>query len=121
MHARRSMLCLDKQPALLFLAAAAVHMHPQTARIEDMRREIGMGHNLSGVDELQLLELLDEGSYGKVFRGELSCDCRSRPPAACMSLSRTSSTAVLFRRSTRLLLLLLSRPPQACGVAVRWQ
>eukprot|EP00775_Hariotina_reticulata_P003854 gene3854-4111_t len=39
------------------------------ARIEDMRREIGVSNGASGVDELQLLELMDEGSYGKVFKG----------------------------------------------------
>lgn len=40
------------------------------ARIEDMRREIGASNGASGVDELQLLELMDEGTYGKVFKGE---------------------------------------------------
>ncbi|KAI8468110.1 MAG: kinase-like domain-containing protein [Monoraphidium minutum] len=34
-----------------------------------MRREIGVTSGDGGVDELQLLELMDEGTYGKVFRG----------------------------------------------------
>jgi hypothetical protein len=39
-----------------------------------MRREIGVaqathGATASGADELQLIELLDEGTYGKVFKG----------------------------------------------------
>lgn len=40
------------------------------ARIEDMRRDIGVTSGSSGVDELQLIELMDEGTYGKVFKGE---------------------------------------------------
>lgn len=39
------------------------------SRIEDMRREIGVTGGSSGVDELQLIELMDEGTYGKVFKG----------------------------------------------------
>jgi hypothetical protein len=43
------------------------------ARIEDMRREIGVAQHTNGttngVDELQLIELIDEGTYGKVFKG----------------------------------------------------
>jgi hypothetical protein len=42
------------------------------AKIEDMRREIGVSSGSAGVDELQLIELIDEGTYGKVFRGELN-------------------------------------------------
>jgi hypothetical protein len=34
-----------------------------------MRREIGVSSGSAGVDELQLIELIDEGTYGKVFRG----------------------------------------------------
>jgi hypothetical protein len=41
------------------------------AKIEDMRREIGVSSGSAGVDELQLIELIDEGTYGKVFKGEL--------------------------------------------------
>ena len=57
-------------------AHAHTHTHthttppPRPARIEDMRREIGASGGASGVDELQLTELMDEGSYGKVFKGE---------------------------------------------------
>lgn len=40
------------------------------AKIEDMRREIGVSSGSNGVDELQLIELIDEGTYGKVFRGK---------------------------------------------------
>jgi hypothetical protein len=36
-----------------------------------MRREIGVSSGSAGVDELQLIELIDEGTYGKVFMGEL--------------------------------------------------
>lgn len=39
-----------------------------------MRREIGVAHHTNGTtngaDELQLSELIDEGTYGKVFKGE---------------------------------------------------
>jgi hypothetical protein len=38
-------------------------------RIEKMRQEIGVSTN-QGVDELQLLELIDEGTFGKVYKGE---------------------------------------------------
>jgi hypothetical protein len=38
-----------------------------------MRREIGVAHHTNGTtngaDELQLSELIDEGTYGKVFKG----------------------------------------------------
>jgi len=40
--------------------------HPE--RIEDLRRNIGAASASSSADELELLELLGEGSYGKVFR-----------------------------------------------------
>jgi hypothetical protein len=44
-------------------------------RIEDMRREIGVAQHTngttSGVDELKLIELIDEGTYGKVFKGAI--------------------------------------------------
>ena len=59
------------------LLPAPVHAGPVfhgAARIEDMRREIGVAQHTNGTtngaDELQLIELLDEGTYGKVFRGE---------------------------------------------------
>lgn len=39
------------------------------AKIEDMRREIGVTNGTGGVDDFQLIELIDEGTYGKVFRG----------------------------------------------------
>lgn len=39
-----------------------------------MRREIGVAQHTNGTtngaDELQLIELIDEGTYGKVFKGE---------------------------------------------------
>jgi hypothetical protein len=35
-----------------------------------MRREIGVSSGSAGVDEVQLTELIDEGTYGKVFSGE---------------------------------------------------
>lgn len=46
----------------------------RAARIEDMRREIGVAQHTNGTtngaDELQLIELVDEGTYGKVFKGK---------------------------------------------------
>jgi predicted Ser/Thr protein kinase len=35
-----------------------------------MRREIGVTSVSSGVDSVTLLELLGEGTFGKVFKGE---------------------------------------------------
>lgn len=42
-------------------------------RIEAMRREIGVASVSGGVDQVQLLELLGEGTYGKVYKGENKC------------------------------------------------
>ncbi|KIZ04181.1 hypothetical protein MNEG_3785, partial [Monoraphidium neglectum] len=39
------------------------------ARIEDMRRSIGVATSTSGADELQLAELVGEGTFGKVYKG----------------------------------------------------
>lgn len=44
-------------------------------RIEAMRREIGVASVSGGVDQVQLLELLGEGTYGKVYKGEEMCRC----------------------------------------------
>lgn len=44
-------------------------------RIENMRREIGVASFTSGVDQVQLHDLLGEGTYGKVFKGECVCVC----------------------------------------------
>lgn len=43
-----------------------------------MRREIGVASVSGGVDQVQLLELLGEGTYGKVYKGKQSnpCPCR---------------------------------------------
>ncbi|WIA39118.1 hypothetical protein OEZ86_005253 [Tetradesmus obliquus] len=49
--------------------------HRTLAKIEDMRREIGVSSGSAGVDELQLIELIDEGTYGKVFRGMWRGSC----------------------------------------------
>jgi hypothetical protein len=42
-----------------------------------MRREIGVAHHTNGTtngaDELQLSQLIDEGTYGKVFKGMQFC------------------------------------------------
>jgi hypothetical protein len=35
-----------------------------------MRREIGVASATSGVDNVQLLELLGEGTFGKVYKGK---------------------------------------------------
>lgn len=43
-----------------------------------MRREIGVSSGSAGVDELQLIELIDEGTYGKVFRGEPDSRTRTK-------------------------------------------
>jgi predicted Ser/Thr protein kinase len=40
-------------------------------RIETMRRQIGVASVAAGADQVQLLELLGEGTYGKVYKGEL--------------------------------------------------
>jgi hypothetical protein len=44
-----------------------------------MRREIGVAQHTNGTtngaDELQLKELIDEGSYGKVFKGMAARSC----------------------------------------------
>jgi hypothetical protein len=48
-------------------------------RIEAMRREIGVTSVSGGVDQVQLEELLGEGSYGKVYKGK---DMRCCPAAA---------------------------------------
>ncbi len=57
------------------------HMHPNTpnhplhppphraARIEELRRSMGVAATTSGADELQLVDLIGEGSFGKVYRG----------------------------------------------------
>jgi hypothetical protein len=42
-------------------------------RIEAMRREIGVASVSSGVDQVQLEELLGEGTYGKVYKGKRTC------------------------------------------------
>ncbi|KAI8463338.1 MAG: hypothetical protein J3K34DRAFT_149057 [Monoraphidium minutum] len=39
------------------------------ARIEDMRRAIGVATTTTGSDELQLSELVGEGTFGKVYKG----------------------------------------------------
>jgi hypothetical protein len=39
-------------------------------RIETMRRQIGVASVAAGADQVQLLELLGEGTYGKVYKGE---------------------------------------------------
>jgi hypothetical protein len=39
------------------------------ARIEDMRRAIGVSSSAGSPDELRLEELLGEGSFGKVYKG----------------------------------------------------
>ncbi|GBG00256.1 hypothetical protein Rsub_12900 [Raphidocelis subcapitata] len=39
------------------------------ARIEDMRRAIGVSSSAGAPDELRLVELLGEGSFGKVYKG----------------------------------------------------
>lgn len=64
-------LCLCAAPVCL-----CVCLQKNTARIEDMRREIGVAQHTngttSGADELQLIELIDEGTYGKVCAALLS-------------------------------------------------
>lgn len=42
------------------------------ARIEEMRRSIGATPSASSPDDLQLTEVLGEGTFGKVYKGELS-------------------------------------------------
>jgi hypothetical protein len=42
---------------------------PPPARIEDMRRSIGVGPAAGGPDELQLTEQIGEGTFGKVGGG----------------------------------------------------
>lgn len=60
--------CVEPLPV-----SVSVCLLGSTARIEDMRRDIGVAQHTNGTtngaDELQLLELIDEGTYGKVFKG----------------------------------------------------
>lgn len=62
----RTMSCLGQ---FVWLTLVGVSGVTAAAKIEDLRREIGVTSGTTGVDELQLIELMDEGTYGKVFRG----------------------------------------------------
>jgi len=52
-----------------------------------MRREIGVAQHTNGTtngtDELQLIELVDEGTYGKVFKG--ASHLHVTPASRCLS------------------------------------
>lgn len=57
------MMRSEVDPLLLCAAVCA-------DRIESMRREIGVASATSGVDNVSLLELLGEGTFGKVYKGK---------------------------------------------------
>lgn len=55
--------------AACYLCAIPVCLnHPE--RIEEMRRTLRSGSSGDQVDELRMLELLGEGAFGKVYKGE---------------------------------------------------
>ena len=62
---------------------------PCPARIEDMRRSIGVADPNSGADELQLVELVGEGTFGKVYKGERR---RARGTGSSRGAGRPPST-----------------------------